>query len=99
MEKLRLKYKAGAPANGRTLVGVVGSGDLEVLAEPGPAGSTVVDVCTSVDGSGPLWRAQLARLFADPTLPALKLEINDFGATPGVVQMRVAQVLEEIGHE
>ena len=99
MEKLRLEYKAGAPAKGRTLVGVVGSGDLEVLAEPGLPGSTVVEVNTSVDGSGPLWRAQLTRLFADPGLPALKLEINDFGATPGVVQLRVNQVLEEIGHE
>lgn len=99
MEQLRLEFKAGAPANGRALVGVVGSGDLEVLAEPGPAGSTVVDVRTSVDGSGRLWQAQLARVFADPGLPALRLEINDFGATPGVVQMRINQILEEIGHE
>jgi malonate decarboxylase delta subunit len=34
MEKHEFKYPAGAPAGGRAVVGVVGSGDLEVLLEP-----------------------------------------------------------------
>jgi len=38
----------------------------------------------------------LARIFGDGSLPAAKLEINDFGATPGVVQMRIGQVFEEL---
>ena len=98
MEKIHLEYPAQQPAPRATHVGVVGSGDLEVLAEPGESGKTVIDIRTSVDGSGPVWTAQLARLFAAGRLPAVKLEINDFGATPGVVQMRIAQALEEIGH-
>jgi malonate decarboxylase delta subunit len=81
------------------MVGVVGSGDLEVLLEPGPAGHTRIRVTTSVDGFGRVWQAQLDRLFkADAsTRPALEIEINDFGATPGVVGLRVAQAFEMLG--
>jgi malonate decarboxylase delta subunit len=99
MEKIHLEYPAQRPAPRRCHVGVVGSGDLEVLAEPGTDGRTVIDISTSVDGSGPVWTAQMERLFAAGQLPAVKLEINDFGATPGVVQMRIAQAFEEIGHD
>ena len=42
MEKHEFKYSAGAPAAGRAFVGVVGSGDLEVLLEPASAGMTTV---------------------------------------------------------
>jgi malonate decarboxylase delta subunit len=41
-----------APASRRVLVGVVGSGDLEVMIEPGEAGKTSIDVTTSVNGYG-----------------------------------------------
>lgn len=99
MEKIHLEYPAQQPAAHRAHVGVVGSGDLEVLAEPGEPGKTVIDIRTSVDGSSPVWSAQMARMFAAGRLPAVRLDINDFGATPGVVQMRIAQALEEIGHE
>jgi hypothetical protein len=29
--------------------------------------------------------------------PAVEIEINDFGATPGVVSLRVAQAFEMLG--
>jgi len=96
MEQLDFDYAAGAPPSGRTLVGVVGSGDLEVLVEPGQPGRTRVRVTTSVDGFAPTWRAQLDRFFASSALPALDIEINDFGATPGVVGMRLAQALDTL---
>lgn len=99
METLRLDYPAQAPATRRTQVGVVGSGDLEVLMEPGEAGKTIIQIRTSVDGSSPVWRAQMDRLFKQDALPAVRVDINDFGATPGVVQMRIAQALEEISHD
>lgn len=35
METLTFEFPAGAPARGRALAGCVGSGDLEVLLEPG----------------------------------------------------------------
>ena len=100
METFEYHYSAGAPAAGRTMVGVVGSGDLEVLLEPGPAGRTSVRVTTSVDGYGNVWKAQLDRVFlgasVGPAGPAVELEINDFGATPGVVGMRIAQAFGAI---
>jgi malonate decarboxylase delta subunit len=96
MEKFEFRYPAGQPAARRAMVGVVGSGDLEVLLEPGPAGHTRIRVTTSVDGFVRVWQAQLDRLFKlnATTRPALEMEINDFGATPGVVGLRVAQALE-----
>lgn len=99
METFDFQYRAGQPATGRVMVGVVGSGDLEVLLEPGIAGQTRVHVTTSVNGYGAVWQAQLDRLFtADAQRwPAARLEINDFGATPGVVGMRVAQAFQTLG--
>lgn len=97
METIKFAYPAKAPAIGQVLAGVVGSGDLEVLIEPGVAGQTRIVVNTSVDGSGHLWRALFDRIFqALPDENAMQIEINDFGATPGVVRMRLEQGLELI---
>ncbi|GGD71720.1 malonate decarboxylase subunit delta [Caballeronia grimmiae] len=96
MENIVLEFPAGQPAQGRALVGVVASGDLEVLLEANTAHRTVVKITTSVDGKGRLWEAVLERIFGDGSLPAAKLEINDAGATPGVVQLRIGQVFEQL---
>lgn len=96
MEKMEYEFGAGQPAAGRTVAGVVASGDLEVLLEPGTAGRTTVAVQTSVDGYGANWRAVLERVFGTGTLPAARIEINDNGATPGVVRMRIEQAFEEV---
>lgn len=96
MEKHLFDYPAGAPAAGRALAGVVGSGDLEVLLEPRPAGSLQVSVTTSVNGMGPVWQAQLDRLFGTRLWPAAAIEINDFGATPAVVRLRLEQAFESL---
>lgn len=89
-------FPAAEPARGRALAGVVGSGDLEVLMEPNAAGTTTVSVTTSVVGMGRVWEAVLTRVLAAVPLPATKIEINDFGATPGVVRMRIEQAFEEL---
>ncbi|WP_426990462.1 malonate decarboxylase subunit delta [Cupriavidus sp. 30B13] len=96
MEQLQFEYPAGAPAGRRVLVGVVGSGDLEVMVEPGSAGTTVIDVTTSVDGYGKVWDAQLARVFGAEQRAAMRIRIHDFGATPGVVGMRLAEAFEAL---
>jgi malonate decarboxylase delta subunit len=96
MEKIFYEYPAGSPAKARVLTGVVGSGDLEVLLEPHTAGVTSIAINTSVDGMRHVWEALLTRIFATPSLPAAKIEINDFGATPGVVRMRIEQAFEEL---
>jgi malonate decarboxylase delta subunit len=95
MEKLNYEFAAGQAAPGRTVSGVVSSGDLEVLLEPAGAGKTTVAVLTSVDGYGNTWTALLQRVFGPGTLPAARIEINDNGATPGVVRMRIEQAFEQ----
>ncbi|MFC5476273.1 malonate decarboxylase subunit delta [Paraherbaspirillum soli] len=99
MEKIFYEYPAGAPASERVLAGVVASGDLEVLLEP-PSASHVTSVAinTSVHGKSRVWQALLTRIFASAQLPAARIEINDFGATPGVVRLRIEQAFEELHH-
>lgn len=96
MEHMKFSFPAGRPAPGRAIAGVVGSGDLEVLIEPGAEGQTQVSVSTSVQGMGRVWEAVLARVLGAAPLPAVTLEINDFGATPGVVRMRIEQAFDEL---
>lgn len=91
MESFELKFPGDDKIAARAHVGVVGSGDLEVLMEP--AAETVVAVRTSVDGFEKIWRATLERFFARNPVAA-RVEINDFGATPGVVSLRLSQALE-----
>lgn len=99
METLSFQFSAGAPARGRTLVGCVGSGDLEVLMEPGVAGTLQINVLTSVNGAALRWEHLFNRLFTGRLPPALTIDIHDFGATPGVVRLRLEQGLEELSHD
>ncbi|MCI3208620.1 MULTISPECIES: malonate decarboxylase subunit delta [Pandoraea] len=96
MERLQFHFSGGAPSAGRTCVGVVGSGDLEVLLTPGTSGSIHVELTTSLNGMSGIWQAQLDRIFASHTWPALNIEINDFGATPAVVRLRLEQAREAL---
>jgi malonate decarboxylase delta subunit len=96
MERIALEFDAAPPAQGRSLAGVVGSGDLEVLMEPNTRARTVVNITTSVDGFRNVWEAVLTRMLGQGDLPAVRIEINDFGATPGVVRMRIAQAFEAL---
>lgn len=96
METLTYSYPASGPAPKRALAGVVASGDLEVLLEPATAGATSVCIHTSVIGKSKIWGALLSRIFSAGTLPAATIDINDCGATPGVVRLRIEQALEEL---
>ena len=95
MERLQYEFVAGQPAASRALTGVVSSGDLEVMLEPGGAGRTTVLVLTSVNGFGTVWQLLLNRVFGSAILPAAQIEIHDSGATPGVVRMRIDQAFEQ----
>ena len=99
METRNYEFPAGRPAAGRALAGVVGSGDLEVLLQPADDGVTRIVVNTSVDGKGAVWDALLQRVFGGEPLSAARIVINDCGATPGVVRMRIEQAFEEIKTE
>jgi malonate decarboxylase delta subunit len=95
METLNFEYVAKRPLTRRAHVGVVGSGDLEVLIEPSAKPTAQVRVRTSVDGYAEVWRAVLDRFFARFECLA-HVEINDFGATPGTVMLRLEQAAEEV---
>lgn len=99
METLTFQFPATEPGRGRALVGCVSSGDLEVLIEPGTTGCLQIQVVTSVNGSGARWEQLFQRLFEGRPWPAMKIDIHDFGATPGVVRLRLEQGFEEIAHD
>ncbi|WP_026872928.1 malonate decarboxylase subunit delta [Inquilinus limosus] len=93
MERLSFDYPATETVPKRAHVGVVGSGNLEVLIEPSPDGQAHIRVTTSVDGYSAVWKAVLDRFIARHGVKA-SVEINDFGATPGMVALRLEQAVE-----
>lgn len=98
MEKITLTMPASRTLSGRALAGVVGSGDMEVLFIAEPGQTLTIDITTSVDNSRGRWEALLNRLETVSSLPAGKLTIHDFGATPGVARIRIEQVFEGVSH-
>lgn len=94
METLNFEYEARRPLPRRAHVGVVGSGDLEVLIEPSQGPTADVRVRTSVAGYAQVWKQVLDRFFSRFD-HAARVEINDFGATPGTVTLRLEQAAEE----
>ena len=98
MQTLDYRFAADREPARPVHVGVVGSGDLEVLLEPSDAdpGEAVVRVRTSVDGFDTVWREVLTRFFARTPM-AGRWELNDGGATPGVVAVRLLQAAEHAG--
>ena len=73
------------------LVGVVGSGNLEVLLEPIAGPDCRFDVQTSARGFGHIWVAVLSDFHARHPLGGVAVAIHDMGATPAVVSLRLAQ--------
>jgi malonate decarboxylase delta subunit len=99
MEKLQFEFSGGtlgAVSRPAALVGVVSSGNLEVLVEHAPlAGACVIEVNTAARGFGNTWRAVLEDFFARHPLQDVRVSINDVGATPAVVSLRLDQAVEE----
>ncbi|RFA08115.1 malonate decarboxylase acyl carrier protein [Subtercola boreus] len=94
MHTFEFEFPGDRPAQQRAHVGVVGSGDLEILVSPSADGAAVVQVRTSVDGFDDVWRNVLERFFTRYGLTGA-IQINDFGATPGVVSIRLLQALDQ----
>lgn len=94
MEKLSFEYPASGEKPKRAHVGVVGSGDLEILLEPSEDAKARVTIQTSVAGFAETWKAVLDRFF-DGYEGAANFDIRDCGATPGTVAMRLEQAAEE----
>ncbi|MGA1989392.1 MAG: malonate decarboxylase subunit delta [Candidatus Sulfotelmatobacter sp.] len=96
MEQLKFDYPSAVrPVTKRAHVGVVGSGDMEVLMQPAETGAAQVSILTSVNGFGASWKAVMDRFFAKYD-GAVRIDINDAGATPGSVMLRLEQAVEVI---
>lgn len=78
------------------LVGVVGSGNLEVMLEPEVGGECAVHVQTSARGFAPIWRAVLDDFHRRHALAGVRVSIHDMGATPAVVSLRLDQAVQEL---
>lgn len=99
MEALRfqMKSKASGPkaAPVSTLSGVVSSGNLEVLIEAHKDQETCqVSIQTAAEGFGEIWQSVLEEFARAHAAGGLSLSINDVGATPAVVSLRLRQALE-----
>jgi malonate decarboxylase delta subunit len=101
MERLVFDLEsARSPAARRApvVVGVVASGNLEVLVEPGAEERRChVEVSTSAEGFREIWEAVLQDFAARRPVAGLALSVNDAGATPAVVTLRLDQAVEEYG--
>lgn len=98
MENFTFTFPATNKINRFAHVGVVGSGDLEVLMEPSSDLQTVVTIRTGITGFETTWESLIQRFFTQHDIAA-KVKINDFGATPGVVKLRLEQALEVTTNE
>lgn len=97
MEKLTYTYEASRPVVKQTQVGVVGSGDLEVLIQPTDSNKTTVEIRTGITGYAEIWEKVIERFVTQQNILA-SIKINDFGATPGVVSIRLSQAAEVAFH-
>ena len=80
------------------LVGVLASGNLEVLVEPAADDEGCrVEVETSAHGFGEVWGAVVAEFFDRhrDALTGLRFTVHDAGATPAVVTLRLEQAWRE----
>jgi malonate decarboxylase delta subunit len=93
MENLSFEYATGGRKPRRCHVGVVGSGDLEILLEPSRDAKAHVTIQTSVGGFASTWKAVLDRFF-ERYDEAADIVIHDSGATPGTVALRLQQAVE-----
>lgn len=99
METLHYRFEHGQRplAAAPQLVGVVSSGNLEVLIEPAALGGACeIEVRTAANGFGATWQAVMADFHARWQLADTRICINDMGATPAVVSLRLDQAAENM---
>jgi malonate decarboxylase delta subunit len=99
MENLTFRFQNGTRKLPRpsVLTGVVSSGNLEVLVEKADLnGACCIDINTAACGFGPIWEAVIGDFQARWQLADTRISINDMGATPAVVSLRLDQAVESM---
>ena len=97
METLNYRFEHGQRplAAAPQLVGVVSSGNLEVLIETAPlAGGCEIEIRTAANGFSLIWEAVMSDFHDRWQLLDTRICINDMGATPAVVSLRLDQAAE-----
>lgn len=99
METLNYRFENGVrklPADPE-LVGVVSSGNLEVLIEAADLqGACSIEIKTAAHGFGAIWEAVIGDFHKRWQLADVRISINDMGATPAVVSLRLDQAVESM---
>ena len=98
MERLEFRFDGGhrVAVSSACIVGVVASGNLEVLIEPAPqTAACAIEISTAANGFGDVWQAVMADFFERHRLGGIRISINDAGATPAIVSLRLDQAIEE----
>lgn len=95
METLRYRHRAARPLAGarrQVLVGVVASGNLEALFERVLENvDCEVQIVTSIAGFDEVWSAVIADFVERYSPGGIRISINDAGARPDTVALRLAQ--------
>ena len=95
LERLDYSFPGNRPFAGfaPVLVGVVGSGNLEVMLEPAGGADCQVRIETSARGFAPIWNAVAHDFHQRHQLAGVRVSVNDMGATPAVVGLRLDQAV------
>ena len=103
MDDLNFRHAARRRAGGTktmAIIGVVASGNLEVLAERIlPDADCLVEIKTAAEGFGEVWSAVVADFVERYSPGGLKFSINDGGARPDTVSLRLAQAVRLMTEE
>jgi malonate decarboxylase delta subunit len=97
LETLEYRFEHGSRSLPKQaeVVGVVSSGNLEVLIESAALdGACQILVKTAAVGFGATWEAVMRDFHARWQLADTRIAINDMGATPAVVSLRLDQAVE-----
>jgi malonate decarboxylase delta subunit len=96
IENLKYRFDSGTSTHGTTaIVGVLGSGNLEVMVEPAALGGACeIEVSTAARGFGAIWQAVMKDFFARHRVGDIRVSVNDAGATPAIVSLRLDQAIE-----
>lgn len=99
METLNFRFENGSTGISQPprLVGVVSSGNLEILIESASIGGACeIEVKTAARGFGATWQAVMDDFQERWQLRDTRISINDMGATPAVVSLRLDQAVESV---
>lgn len=96
MEKLQFQFDSKSPSATRQSIicGVVGSGNLEILVSKiDNQNQCIVEINTSAVGFENVWHAVLNEFVQRYAVAGFKFQLNDMGATPAVVSLRLSQAV------